>query len=121
TVVRVERDLHLDGALDLCRVTSGFARARLDGRQQRLAVELVALAAGADEAVRFLARVGRGLWTGCGDVEGHTILGLVEDLRRARLEVLPLERDVVVRPEELHELDRLSQAAEPLRGLGPLG
>src|SRR6266516_198853 len=105
--VGVEGHLHLDRPLDRRGVASGLASAGLDRRKERFAVQLVALSAGADEAVGFLAGVGRCLRTGGRDVERNATSGLVEDLRPARLEELPVERHVVVGPELLHQIYRL--------------
>src|SRR5438034_329463 len=115
----VEGDLHLDRPLDLPGVASGLTRAGLDRGQQRFAVQLVALAAGADEAIGFPAGERRRLRTGCGDIERNTIPRLVEDLRPARLEVLAFKGHVVVGPQLLHELHSLAEPTEAPRGDGP--
>src|SRR4029077_11805882 len=119
--VVIEAHLHFDHPLELRGILSGLARALLEGRQQRVLVKLGALAARDDDPVAFAPREGRGLWSARREEDGDRLRRLIEELRLPGVEVLAVERHVVLGPELLDELHRLPQSTEALAGLGPIG
>ncbi len=118
--VGVEGHLHLDHALDGIRRAPGGGKARRDVREQRVAIELGRLAAGADEALGLLPRELRDHRARARDVDRHPPLRPVVDRRLLGAVVLTLEADALLRPQPADELHRLAQAGEPLARLGPL-
>ena len=110
--VGVERDLDLDHPLEIAARPPRPLEALLDLRKQCLAIELIALAAGADEAVADLGRpsaaaagpeaaiqIGTGLLRA---VVYRSLLGSV---------ILALEGDALLGPQPPDQGDRLAQPA----------
>ena len=120
--VGVEGDLHLDHPVHRGRVAAGLLRALGQGRQERLGVQLRALAAGADEAVREPPGEAGGGRARGRDVDRHGLVRLVVDRRLVGAVVLALEVDELRagRRERLDELHGLPEAREPLALLGPV-
>jgi hypothetical protein len=119
-VVGVEADLHLDHAVHARHVAAGLLGALGEARQERLGVQLLALAAGADEAVADAPGEAGGGRSGGGDVDRHRVLRPVVDGRLVGLEELAIEGDEVLGPQLLDQRDRLAQPGEALALLGPV-
>ena len=97
----------------------GRRHALLHRGNQLVAIELGALAAGADEAVAGAAGVLGDLRTARGDVDRHGLVRPVVDRGVLRLVELTLEADVLLRPQLAHQHDRLAHAGIAFLELGP--
>ena len=72
--VGVPRQLDLDHPVEVVAGAAGLGQALVDGRQQLVAVELLALARGADEPVTGPAGVPRHERAAGGDVDGDRLV-----------------------------------------------
>ena len=113
-------DLDLDHPVDVVGVAVGRLGALLDGRDELVLVQLLALAGRADETVARAAGVLGHLRPARGDVDRDTAVGNVVDRCALGLVVLALEVDPVPEPQFAHQLDRLAQARVALLELGPV-
>ena len=101
--VGVPRDLDLDHPVDVVVVAPGLVEALVDRGHELVAVELLALAGGADEAVAVPAGVPRDHRTPGGDVHRHRRVGAVVDRGVLGAVVLALEGDAVLGPQPAHQ------------------
>jgi hypothetical protein len=103
-LVGVEGDFHLDHAVDGVGRAAGLRKSRGQVRQQSVGVEIAALAARADEALRFLARHSRHHRPRARNIDRHRFRRPVVDRCVRRPVELPLKRDALAAPQCLDQL-----------------
>src|SRR5581483_4720145 len=118
--VEIERNLDLDQLLERAGIAPGLAGPLVEGRQELVPVEPLTLAAGADQAVGGAPGIASHLRAAGGNVDGRRLSRPIVDRGIARPIVRALERDALLAPEPVDELQRLAQAAEALAELRPL-
>src|ERR671937_3024556 len=107
--IGIEGDLHLDELVERRRVAAGLAGTLLERRQELLAVERLALAAGADEAVRHPAGIAGHLRAASRHVERDAARGRVVHRGVTGLVERAVEADTLCAPQAAHELNGLAQ------------
>src|SRR5581483_4446733 len=118
--VEIERNLDLDQLLERAGIAPGLAGPLVEGRQELVPVEPLTLAAGADQAVGGAPGIASHLRAAGGNVDGRRLSRPIVDRGIARPIVRALERDALLAPEPVDELQRLAQAADALAELRPL-
>src|SRR6266699_2233588 len=117
--VGVERHLHFDHAVDAIAAARGL-QSGSDVGQQRVAIELRCLAAGADEALGGPPGIFRHHGAGRRDIDGHRGFRTIVDRRVPGAIIFAFERDALFPPKPPDQSQGFAEAGKALLELRPL-